>query len=772
MSEQAYGVDTAPMNESKLSPVFRAEDAYFLDISRKTYTESETWWQASMRRELEDAAHNFNSEHPSHSKYHTEAFSKRSRLYRPKTRTAIRNIEAKASIAAFATANVVHCKAANEKDEAQVLAAKIHNSIVNTRLNAPMSEGGIDWFRVFTGGVQLASKDGTVISKQIWKYREREETTETTLRDISTGVTFTEHSTETKILEDRPEIKLWPIENFRFSPAANWMDVIGSSPYLIAEEPVYIGEIKKLMDEPDEPGGIKYHYYPDGVLRAAINKEWDSIRSAREGETRQDRFQDTSMIPDHETIWRREYIMEIDGEDWVWWTLGGELMLTEPIPLEDVYVIGRPWVMGHINIEALKVLPAGIPKLMEGLALEANETANLRIDAERHFILGRNIVKRNAGVDIRALTRGVPGASIMTNEMDSIRREAVTQIPRSSFEEQDRLNLDMDDLTGAFNKASMESGRNLGDTVGVTELAAGEAGGLVDFQLRTIVETWAEPALRQIVKLEAEYEQDERIIEIAAQQSSVDVIAAYRSLKEPITVKVDIGYGSTSPTKRIQKITFATNTVVNLLSQTNPSLLQQMDHGLFIEDIYGAVGIDGSRYFPSLKDDHQEDPRIAQMQQEIQKLQQVIEMKQFEIKGRTDVALIGAQSSVTVARIKEGVEIAKIDLDRNWKAYNARIDGLKQDLDMQERQIAQMTDQHDMVDKNRKIMMQKEALNQNVIENQRTYYLELLKLAMQGAGEGGGGSIPAETGPMDLFGNDMAGIIGRENFDMIPGSAM
>ena len=772
MTDMAYGVETAPMNESKLSPVFRPEDTYFLDISRKAYSESEDWFQASMRRELEDAQHNFNNEHPSHSKYHTEAFAKRSRLFRPKTRTAVRNIEAKASIAAFATADVVHCAAANEKNEAQVLGAKVHNSIVNTRLNAPLNEGGIDWFRVFTGGVQLGTKDGTVISKQIWKYREREEESETTLRDINSGVEYTQYSTETVVIEDRPEIKLWPIENFRFSQAANWMDVIGSSPFLISEEAVYVGEIKKLMNEPDEPGGIKYHFYEDGILRAAINKYWDSIRSAREGDTRQDRYEEDSMIPDFALVWRREYVMEIEGEDWVWWTLGGELMLTEPIPLEDVYIQGRPWVMGHINIEALKVLPAGIPKLMEGLQQDSNEMRNLRVDNVRQAVLRRNIVKRNAGVDIRALTRGVPGASIMTNEMEAIKTEAPEDVTRSSYEEEDRMNIDMDDLTGAMNKSTMNSGKNLGDTVGVAEMANVEAGGLVDFQIRTIVETWAEPALKQIVKLEAEYEQDEKILEVAAQQAGVDVVAAYRSLKEDITVKVDIGYGSTSPQKRIQKILTATNAVINLIKDLAPQLLQSMDFKAFINDIYGAVGIDASKYFPSLKDDHQEDPRIAQLQEAVQKLQQVIQMKQVETEGRKDVAMIGAQARIGVAKMGAAVEMQKVQLDRDFKTYNARIDALKADLDRQEREISQMTDQHDMVDKNRKVMMQKEALNQNVIENTRTYYLELMKLMMQGAGEGGGGSIPAETGPMDLFGNDLAGVIGRENFDMIPADAM
>ncbi len=772
--DEAYGTRTAPMNESNLAPIFRPEDTYFLDISRKAYSESNDWWDASMRRELEDAQHTFNSEHPSHSKYHTEAFAKRSRLFRPKIRIAVRNVEAKASIAAFATADVVHCQAANKKDEAQVLGAKIHNAILNTRLNTPQSEGGVDWFKVFTGAVQLAAKDGTVISKQTWKFREREYKEETLYMDVASRETFTEYEDKTDVIEDRPDVKLCAIENFRFSPAANWMDVIGSSPFLIYEEPMYIGEIKKLMEEPDEPGGVKYYKYDDGILRAAINKDWDSIRSAREGDTRQDRFEEDSPIPDHQVVWRREYIMDIDGEDWVWWTLGGELMLAEPIPLEEVYFHGRPFVMGHINIEALKVLPAGIPKLMAGLSEEAQDIANLRIDNVRQAVLRRNIVKRNSGVDIRALTRGVPGSTIMVNDMEAIKTEAPEDVTKSSYEEQDRLNIDMDDLTGSMNKGTVGSARNLGDTVGGLEISANESGGLTDFMIRTFVETWSEPVLRQLVKLESHFEQDEKILEVAAQQAGVDVVEAYRSLKESITVKVDIGYGATSPTKRIQKITLAMNTVIGLLKELAPQLLQSMDFNEFIDDIFGAVGMDATRYFPFLNDDNQEDPRIQQFQQTIQELQQVIQMKQVETKGRTDVAMIGAQSRVQVAQMGTQVDMAKLELERNWKSYEAQVESLRADLDRQEREISQMTSQHEMMDKNRQIMMQKEALNQNVIENQRAYYVKLLELAMKGT-EGAGGAatgMPAERGPVDLPGANIAGVIARENFDMIPADAM
>lgn len=763
MSEIAYGVPTAPM-EGNLPLTFGSDDVHWLELSRQSYRESEDWFNASMRRELEDAQKRFNSEHPASSKYHTEQFAKRSKLHRPKVRTAIRNIEAKASVAAFATSDVVHCGAPNEQNEAQVLGAKVHKSVLNYRLN----NGDVPWYMIFTGGVQLAEKDGTVLSKQTWEFREIETTDVLQMRDVMTGERWTEEQKTTKIVSDKPCIDLVPLENFRFHPAAKWHDVIGTSAYLIHEEPVRIGEIKQAMEESRIPNGPKYHKYSDGVLRAAINKDWDSIRSAREGENRHDRYQDDSAIPDFAIVWRREYIMDIEGEDWIWWTLGGELMLTDPAPMDEVYPYGRPFVMGTGNIEALKVMPAGKPKLLEGLIDEANDLANLRYDNLRLSILRRNLVKRNAGVDIRALTRGTPGGTILMNELDAVKFEAPKDVTKSAYEEQDRLNMDMDDLTGAMDKGTVSSARNLGDTVGGITDAREGSDVLSDFTIRTIILTWAEPVLRMIVDMETLYESDAKILAIAAQENDATSLQAFRALQEDVTVTINIGFGATSPFKRISKIMMATNTVKSIVP---PEIVAGMDHSEFIRDVYGAVGMDGGRYFPQLRAGYKEDPQVTQLKQKLQQAMQMIEGKQMEIQGRVHVALLSAQASIAVAKIKEGVSFQTLRIDQQWKQFEARILAMEKDLDQQESALDQIANQAEMDNKRREIMMQKEALNMNVIENARRYEIELKKLAQ--SSEGGGNSVTPgalETGAMDLMGNDMPGIITRENFDLIPGS--
>jgi hypothetical protein len=753
------------------------DDHHFLHLSRLAYRESDDWFDASIRRELEDAQHRFNSEHPAWSKYHTAAFEKRSKFHRPKPRTAIRNFEAKLSVAMFATRDVIDCRAVNQQDEQQLIAAKTHKSVLNHRL----TDGGVPWFKIVTGAGQLAAKDGTVLSKQTWRYEEIEKIDEVEMRDLMTGEIFTERQKNVDIREDRPDINLVPLENFRFSPSANWLDVIKTSAYLIHEEPIRVGEIKRLMDEPDTPDGVTYRHYEDGVIRAAVNKYWDSIRSAREGTERRDRYEENAAIPDYELVWRREYIMEIDGEDWIWWTLGGEFMLSDPVPMEEVYPYGRPFRMGTISIEALKVYSAGIPKLMEQLTQASNDMANLAHDNARLATLKTKIVQRNSGVDIRAYQKGVPGAVTLANSVDAVKTESPGDLPRASYEEQDRMNMDLDDLTGVMNKGTIGASRNLGETKYGAEVMQGETGMLGDFMVRTFIETWAEPVIRQLVDMESLYEQDETVLAIAAAENGTTVLEAFHSLKQDIKVKIDIGFGATSPVKRVENIMLATKTVLGVLPEP---VAEKMDHREFVDDVFGAVGLDASRYFSKLMSDEEQeeepDPMVQQLQQQLQEAQKIIDGKQIEQQGRIQVAQIGAQTNLEIANMRAQVDMQRLAVEQEWKQYEAQIKQIEKDLDRQQKEIDQLANAEEAKQKRWNLMMQKDALEQNKRENLAKYELELLKLAMA-SGEGDN-ALPAPTpksapatitqGPMDMPGNDAGGVMAREQFDLIPGNSM
>jgi hypothetical protein len=69
---------------------------------------------------MEDALRMFQSKHPLDSKYNSEAYKYRSKLFRPKTRSVIRKNEAAAATAYFSNVDVVNVAPANEQDPQQV----------------------------------------------------------------------------------------------------------------------------------------------------------------------------------------------------------------------------------------------------------------------------------------------------------------------------------------------------------------------------------------------------------------------------------------------------------------------------------------------------------------------------------------------------------------------------------------------------------------------------------------------------------------------------
>ena len=70
------------------------------------------------------------------------------------------------------------------------------------------------------------------------------------------------------------------------------------------------------------------------------------------------------------TVWAHMNIMKVNGEDIVWWTLGTELVLTDPMKLTEAYPHlkegQRPFTIGFSNIEAHKNYPASDNELAEG----------------------------------------------------------------------------------------------------------------------------------------------------------------------------------------------------------------------------------------------------------------------------------------------------------------------------------------------------------------------------------------------------------------------
>lgn len=725
------------IGRSEQEPALNGEDQVWVDLARAAFTSSDDWFNASIRNDVEKAYSNFRGQHPSGSKYHTTYYQKRSRLFRPKTRSMVMGREAAAAVAFFSTADAVNCQAFNSGNRDQVLAAEIHKNILNHRL---ADTEQMFWFLTLIGAIQDASTAGVVISRQGWDYQER--------------VVKLPNGSEVRVVErDTPYVELIPIENLRISPAAKWYDPINTSPFVIELMPMYVHEILDTMERRRPNGDPIYRRLERAALQTGIKQDWDTIRRKRAGERRIDVHEAETEIGDYDTVWVHRNIIRKDGVDYVYETLGTELMLShEVLPLYEIEATrNRPYVMGYSIIETHKPYPSSPCMIVESLQENANDIVNLRLDNVRLALGKRWFVRRGRGVDTTSLTRNVPSSVTMVADPTDVKEAAVQDVTRSSYEEQDRINMDFDELAGRFSQASVGTNRKLGETLGGMNMLRQDANEITEYQIRVVAETWLEPVVRQLVQLESQYENDLELLNMVGEPLGLGAEEVMKLMRNRVRTSVAVGFNATDPEKRIQRLALGLNTMSTLA----PQLVQQGDMREIAKEVFGALGYkDATRFLPALKADAEQDPRIADLQRQVQELTQMVETKSLEIQGRKEVAQINADVKLAIAEMTSRLEAARIELERLDRLIETEASDVKR----------------------RELYLQREALSHNILDADRNFQLKLAEFKQRdreidgenGEGKEKGGA-PEGPGPMDLKGTDMAGTIARDDFGMVPG---
>lgn len=545
-----------------------------LNIARQSYDDSTSYVDANYRRQWEDGLRMFQGRHPRDSKYNADAYKYRSRLFRPKTRSVIRRHEAIAASAFFSNIDVLSITATDESNPMQLASAEINKELLQYRLTKT-----IPWFQIVVGAMQDAATVGVVASYQHWQYREKRGPKELQITSYDeSGMPIGEYVQSVKVLEDKPCVQLLPVETLRIDPGANWLDPINSSPYLIRMVPMYVQDVRGMMEQNDpKTGQPKWKKYSDGEIRSAVKQKDDETRQARE-QKRED-SKDQGALKEFEIVWAHENFVRWKGEEMHFWTLGTDLLLTDPRPLEEVYFHGeRPVTMGCVIIETHKVYPSGISTLGKDLQSEANEIVNQRLDNVKLVLNKKYLVKRGQNVDMEALQRNVPGQGVMVNSPESDVKELVwPDVTASSFQEQDRVNVDFDELLGNFSQGTVQTNRKMGETVGGMQMVSGAANMMAEYDVRVFAETWVEPTLRQLVKLEQHYETDEVVLALAGQRAQlyqrfgIDQVTDELLMQE-LTLTVNVGMGATDPNARLGRFVGALQTYANVAAAGRPEI--------------------------------------------------------------------------------------------------------------------------------------------------------------------------------------------------------
>jgi hypothetical protein len=603
-------------------------DAEWLARSRQAYDGSTSYFDNNVRGDLDNNIRAFHNQHKTSSHLAAAAPGFTSRVYRPKTRSVLMKYEAAADTAYFSNPDVVSIEAENPSDHNEILAAACVKSLLQYRLTKT-----IPWYQIVIGGFQDAQVQGLAIAHYYWKIRKES--------DVAPN--------DPTFIEDKPAIDLIPLENFRFDANANWIDVVESSPFLIYLRPMFLSDIKQQI----KTGYFKYASTED--LLAGNSNDGESTRITRNQTGQDPRNNQAKEISDYEVVVVQEHIHRINGEDYVWYTVNNQILLKDPVPISEIYFTGRrQFVVGQTIIETHNPYSCGVPELVSGIQEEINEIANQRLNNVKLALNKKFIVKTDSEADLSALLRNQPGSAVFTqdptNDIKEIKTEDVTQ---SSYLEQDRLNADFDELISNFNPQSIQSQPAGGaDTWRGMQMLNSNASVVLEHQLRIFTQTFIEPLLRGLIRLEFHYETDDTVFALIGKQQG-NILQKFGQdkmtqdmLKHDLVVKVNVGMGATDPIVRTGKLISAISTIEKLMSSPMSKAfdIKEITKELFANAGYG----DGMRFI-----NQEQDPNLVQLMQENAALKQKLAKSETQAMAGIQRGREANQTKLAIATMKE-----------------------------------------------------------------------------------------------------------------------
>lgn len=603
-----------------------------------------------------------NNQHLIGSKYATDKYRGRSQLHRPKTRTAVRKANAGAANALFATSDVVSIEPSNALDPKQVASAAINKEILNLRLDSKSGRGGVPWFQIAVGAHDDSRLTGICVSKQYWERRERltNEMEDVPVLDETTGQPQLDEmgqpimarQRKKKIVRDRPMIRLFPPDLVLRDPGADWLDQAQESSFIGLMHSMTVGDIEAMTSDPQQKTTNMNFRKVDRsqLLSARIGGAATPVTTARETSGTQQRQQISTGVQEFDRIWVIEWFVRYQGCEYVYWTAGSACLLSDVVELETAYPEQegeRPIVIGLAAVEPHKVDPMSMVQSVLPLQQEIDELANMKLDGIKDGLRPLAMVKKGKNIDVKAIQHRSGDSAIYVTDKEDVTFDRPGSIAMESYQEMNQMNVDFDDATGQFNGGSVSTNRQLNQTVGGLNLLNASANVVGDFDLRVWIETYVEPVLRQMVKLEQYYEDDAMILAVAGekaklyqkhgiQQVDADLIA------QDLTVRVNAGIGNADPMVKLDKFIKVSGAVGAMLGQSVQSRAKQ---DAIIDEMFGAAGFrDASERF--FHEGDQTDPRITQMQGAIQQLQQKLDEKQAGFDNATELKRIDSATQL------------------------------------------------------------------------------------------------------------------------------
>ena len=690
-AKPASGSTESTMSES---------DAWAIQKARQIYVSSANYKAQNVTNQWERNLLHFRNQHAPGTPY-GRADWKRSRTFRPKTRANVKSQEASAAAAVFSTRDIMSVEARNPNDLENVACSEVVKEIVQYRLET----NALSWFLTVIGAYQDTKVYGVCISHQNWDYQVKVETVPavdeqgqpimgTVVGENGESEQIPMGREQKTVIQDNLAVDLIEPENFGFDPMCDWRNPAQTSPYLLWMKPIHAGDALALMKQAHPKYGPIWREYSLQQILSTRREIDNRTRRAREGYERIDPVNDQSGNP-FTMVWAHLNVQRVEGVDLAWWTMGTELVLTDPIPLREMYpwlkVGERPFVVGTSTVEAHRNYPAGDVEQAAPLQEEINKVANQRLDNVLLVLNKRYFVRRGSQIDLDALVRNVPGGGVMVNDPEKdVEVVSTPDVTSSSYQEHDRLATELDELVGGFSNSSVLNNRQLNETVGGLDRIASSAGAVQDYGVKVFFETWLEPVLGQIVRLEQLYESDEVVLALAGDKSQAFKRLGHDKptdelLTRDLVVQINVGLGNTDPMMRVQRLVYGLSQVGSL-----PGMSDRMRTDEVANEIFGALGYKNSKRFflsdQEMAEKQKQNP--PQMPPEIQVKMEELKIRkedndarhqkekaELELKREVAYAELALKEKLTLEQmyVKLGIEKEKSQTARDSKALDAHL---------------------------------------------------------------------------------------------------
>ena len=689
------------------------------------------------------------------SKYDSFRYAKRSKLFKPKTRAAVRKNNATAAASMFSTEDVVSVSAERANNRLHASTARFLHEALNYRLDRSNPWAGPNWFLTAIGARDDSQTTGICVSKQFWEYEEMTVPTYVTemvdepilddtgmyVLDLVTGQPVTrpvEQETiedQIVIVRDRPMITLIPGEHALIDITGDWRDPIQEGGFFGAAFPTRIDDVEAMIEknaDRNKMGGKAWRsdITIDEIRSATNERNGTSAGVRRARDDGKDRFDGVFKDKDNGTVWLYEFFYRKGGEDWHFWMLGDNILLSDPRPTIESYPEQkgmRPYVRGVGSLEPHKTHPMSPVESFQPLQIEINDITNLGLDAMKMAISPITKIRRGAGVDLKAVANRGPDAQILVGQADDV---TFDRAPDPSGNSQAYLNIlqnEMDELAGNFSGSSVQSNRMLNETVGGMQLLSQSASALTEFDLRVWVETWVEPVLAQVIRLIKHYESEEQVIAVAGERAGLienieeaaepqkksqglnpneaqaDAEDEQEPKEAPITVaevldnldeaqvavKVAVGIGALDNAQRMQKFMAGLKGTMEMGELLKASGKMPNADAL-LQELWGLVGYkDADRFFkPAPKGNGGPPPEV---QKEMFKAKSQAELKKMELSARAESDKMDAQ-----------LQSRELDLREMEIRFNQQMETMRMNMD---RMMSRQQQQQDAANSNHSRLM-------------------------------------------------------------------